>query len=292
MQKITGISFDQYCYQNLFYPLEMDRASWFLAGMDTNNIATPYDWIGGQYVPLCHSSWPIYPVAQLRTNKLELLHFLSTYMNHGIYNGVTILNDSTVDLMLTVHKQVGTYDNWGLMWHNAILNNRSLWGHTGAWYGGATAMFFYPEEDWGIIVLYNRYPGNAYWQIIGSVCEYAHMFGDIYAVNTTLDKPYISVKNLMQMISSNKGFTMPSLVVPLSIAVGIGKIFDLLSAILKKDIPINSDRMRKFATSTEYYSDKIREDGYIQQHSIEDQLTEAVKWFLANQHRRAELDIH
>ncbi len=111
-------------------------------------------------------------------------------------------------------------------------------------------------------------------------------------IYNTLDKPYITVKKLMSIIASHKGFSMPSIVVPLSLAVGIGKVFDLLAKVLKRDIPINSDRMRKFATSTEYYSDKIREDGYVQNHSIEDEMAETINWYVKNHHRRAELDVH
>lgn len=111
-------------------------------------------------------------------------------------------------------------------------------------------------------------------------------------IYNTLDKPYITVKKLMQIIASHKGFSMPTLIFPLSLAVAIGKFFDLISKILKKDIPINSDRMRKFATSTEYYSEKIREEGYQQKHSIEDQLAETIKWFNENHMNRAKLDIH
>jgi nucleoside-diphosphate-sugar epimerase len=111
-------------------------------------------------------------------------------------------------------------------------------------------------------------------------------------IYNTLDKPYISVKKLMQLIASHRGFSMPSIIIPLGLAVGIGKCFDLLAKVRQKDIPINSDRMRKFATSTEYYSEKIREDGYVQRHTIEEQLAETIRWFNENHHRRAELDRH
>jgi len=111
-------------------------------------------------------------------------------------------------------------------------------------------------------------------------------------IYNTLDKPYITVKKLMQIIASHKDFSMPTLVVPLGLAVGVGKFFDIIAKILKKDIPINSDRMRKFATSTEYYSEKIREDGYEQIHTIEAQLSETIQWFVNNHKKRSELDIH
>nr|MBC8526125.1 NAD(P)-dependent oxidoreductase [Candidatus Cloacimonadota bacterium] len=62
----------------------------------------------------------------------------------------------------------------------------------------------------------------------------------------TLDKPYITVKELMEIIADNKGFKLPIIRIPLCIAVLFGKIFDLIAFITKKDLPINSDRMRKF----------------------------------------------
>lgn len=50
--------------------------------------------------------------------------------------------------------------------------------------------------------------------------------------------------------------------------------------------------LRKFATSTEYYSEKIREDGYVQQHSIEKEISSTIEWYNENKHRRKELDVH
>ncbi len=111
-------------------------------------------------------------------------------------------------------------------------------------------------------------------------------------IYNTLDKPYITVKKLMEIIGKHRGFSKPSLIIPLNFAIGIGKCFDLLAKILKRDIPINSDRMRKFATSTEYFSEKIRKDGYVQKYSIKNQLAETIQWYNENKHLRDELDKH
>jgi CubicO group peptidase (beta-lactamase class C family) len=70
VERLSGMSFDQYCRENIFDPLDMDETSWFLEGLDTTKIATPYEWTGGQYVAMCHQGWPIYPIAYLKTNKI------------------------------------------------------------------------------------------------------------------------------------------------------------------------------------------------------------------------------
>jgi CubicO group peptidase (beta-lactamase class C family) len=118
VEKLSGVPFPQYCRQNIFNQLDMNVSSWFLAGLDTNNIATPYEWMGGtggQFVATCHEGWPLYPIAFLRTSKIELEHFLSAYINWGTYNDNTILDSATVDKMLTVYKYVDPYNSWGLI---------------------------------------------------------------------------------------------------------------------------------------------------------------------------------
>lgn len=54
VEKFSGTSFDQYCRDNIFNPLEMNKTSWFLEGLDTTKIATPYRWTAGQYTASCH----------------------------------------------------------------------------------------------------------------------------------------------------------------------------------------------------------------------------------------------
>lgn len=100
VERFSGLSFNQYCRENIFIPLEMHKSSFLLSELDTNDIATPYLWSGGQYVPYCHQGHPWYPVCFLRSNKIELSNFLSAYMNWGNYNGNTILDSLTVDLCI------------------------------------------------------------------------------------------------------------------------------------------------------------------------------------------------
>jgi nucleoside-diphosphate-sugar epimerase len=65
-------------------------------------------------------------------------------------------------------------------------------------------------------------------------------------------------------------------------AVGIGRIFDLPAKMLGIDFPINSDRMRKFATETNFQAAKIRSAGYVQTTSIASSIAEMCAWYLKN----------
>ncbi len=95
-----------------------------------------------------------------------------------------------------------------------------------------------------------------------------------------IDKPYITVRQLMQLIASNKGFRYPAFKIPYGLAYSVGKIFDVLGKILNKDLPINSERMYKLNTATFYYSEKIREAGYVQRYTIEEEIAKTCQWYL------------
>lgn len=188
VERFSGMSFDQYCREKIFDPLEMNNTSWFLAGLDTTNIATPYLWQNNQYIPYCHFGDPLYPITQLRTNKFELEHFLTTYMNWGKYNGTTILDSSTIDLILTDHlgypvRSRGDYQ--GLIWFQTNFEGKWLWGHTGGNWGCRTGMFYQKNENWGVICFMNSYVNStSLINILNLLCNYAREITDIEEINT------------------------------------------------------------------------------------------------------------
>jgi CubicO group peptidase (beta-lactamase class C family) len=195
VEELSGVSFDQYCRENIFNPLEMNKTSWFLEGLDTTSVATPYFWTNNQYFPYCHSGFPYYPAGQLRTNKIELEHFLSAYMNWGHYNGETILDSTTIDLILTDHLgyKVSGFGYWGLIWFQAEqLNGRFPWGHTGGWFGCNTGMFLKQDEDWGLICFLNSAPGvSTFFYLANSICDYAQNITEVLEINNVITDYYL-----------------------------------------------------------------------------------------------------
>ena len=162
VENVTGQSFVDYCRDSIFIPLSMDSASWFLAGMDLRNIATPYV----QSNPACHEGAPWWPSCQLRCSKIELSHFLEAYMNYGLYENHRILDSTTIALMLT--DQLGypiDYDlgggivgrqTQGLIWFQYSLVDGTMWLKNGASRLGAETMLgFDPNNNSGFIILMN-----------------------------------------------------------------------------------------------------------------------------------------
>jgi len=190
------MSLNQYCRENIFDPLEMHTTSFLLEELDTNDIATPYLWTGSQYVPYCHQGHPIYPAAFLRTNKMELEHLLSAYMNWGRFNGTTILDSLTIDLILTDqlgYPVPGYGDYQGLVWYQSgELNGRFPWGHGGSWWGCRAGMFFKQQEDWGIICVINSTPNyEAILYLLNILCDYAQDITEVEEMSNPISNFYL-----------------------------------------------------------------------------------------------------
>lgn len=156
---VSGIPFEQYCQDSIFIPLGMTETSWFVSGLDTNNIAMPYDFIEGVLVPLGHYGSMVYPAGQLRTSSKHLAKYLMAFMLYGELNGIRILDSSTVSLMRTPQFSNVINDpgfNQGLGWMEYFGEGFDNWGHGGNSRGCGTAMWFHPVENVGYIKLSNR----------------------------------------------------------------------------------------------------------------------------------------
>ncbi len=148
-------SFPTHCQDSIFDPLSMNHTSWFLSGLDTNNIAVPYNWNGVYYASWPHSGYPHYPAGQLRASLVDLAQHLTAMTQNGITDTVRILDSATVDLMLSPHFTVTTNFIMGLTWRYEYVAPRWMWYHSGGSDGVTTVYAFCPAESSAIIVLTN-----------------------------------------------------------------------------------------------------------------------------------------
>lgn len=160
VESITGQGFNQYCDVNIFEPLCMSKTSWFMADFDTNHVARPYQYSGGNYVPYRHYGFADYPDGQLRSNVKDLGNFMIAYLNGGVFGASSILSTTSINEMLS--PQIPSLDNTqGLNWYqeelfyNSGANSEMLWGHNGGEDGVSTDMYLDPTNNIGICVLTN-----------------------------------------------------------------------------------------------------------------------------------------
>ena len=175
VEEISGQSFNEYCIDNIFEPLGMDNAYWFLSEIENlNEVAFPHQLAPGLTNTLSvleNYGYSDYPSGQLRTTSNTLAKFMITFMNNGMYNGVEILNPETIELMKTVHYPNVASDQ-GLIWYYRNFNERILFGHSGGDLGSATDMFISFSNNVGVVILSNSSHGGMA-QIGNAVFEYA-----------------------------------------------------------------------------------------------------------------------
>ncbi len=93
-----------------------------------------------------------------------------------------------------------------------------------------------------------------------------------YELFNYVDKPDLTMNELIGVVSQklSKGSIYPRIPVWLGIAGGVG--FDLISKISQKELPISSERIRKFCANTQFHSDKIEGKGFIAPYEMIDGL--------------------
>ena len=183
VEYITGISFNEYCRDNIFEQLGMNNTSFNVIDFDANDLATMYsygygwdlekdliqkdiDWkkiIQSDYFfPLCHYTSPTFAAGGLYTSAEQLSKFLISLMNSGIINNHRILRKESIERIFSQSVPQsflpGQFASFGFGGYAMKLSNgESVWGHAGADPGTSTFMLFNPEINMGAIVLANRF---------------------------------------------------------------------------------------------------------------------------------------
>lgn len=161
IEQVTGQTLEQYCQNSLFLPLGMTNSSWFLADLDTADIAMPLWWSTtvNRYRSYGHYGIPIYPCGQLRTSSRQLARHFAAFLGYGETGGVRILDSATVEQMqITQYPDAPLYPwvEWVLGWFQVpSYGGGWVWGHDGSLWGAATAMFGSVEERTGYVMLSN-----------------------------------------------------------------------------------------------------------------------------------------
>jgi CubicO group peptidase (beta-lactamase class C family) len=184
VESVSGTGFNEYCNDSIFDLLGMNGSRWFYSELDTSKVAMIYEW-NGNYVPNGLRSWVIYPAVDLKSNVTELSNYLEMYMNYGNYNGIQVLDSTSIDLITTVYDTMSNgYEPLGLIWcftkppDDSWWPPEEIWQHTGA---RGSFIFFNKQNRWG-----GALTGNGGWfevEIFTPVIAYAGMFTE-FAVSS------------------------------------------------------------------------------------------------------------
>jgi CubicO group peptidase (beta-lactamase class C family) len=184
VEVISGQDFDAYCREHIFDPLGVDNASFFLANMDTTQLATSYSWQGTSFISHLQFGWPPYPCATLKMSALDLSKFLGMYLNHGAYNGNNILNPETIELITTPFFSAPSGQQC-LSWCYEETYGTTYWW--GTWTDPpivSTGIKYNKDDQWGTIFLLNT---NVSWSLMDELSISLNHFAmqyDAFSVET------------------------------------------------------------------------------------------------------------
>lgn len=156
VEEISGKGFQQYCQDEIFQPLGMNRSYWSLEAAQQANqsLVQPYDYIGNSQNEIQHYTFTDYPNGGLRATARDLYQWMRTIAKGGQLNGYQLLEQATVEAMRQPQLP-GIDPSVGL--HFFLLDaSNNLWGHDGGEQGVATIMAFNPERQVGAILLCNQ----------------------------------------------------------------------------------------------------------------------------------------
>jgi len=209
VEVLTDTTFRQYIHDSLFIPLEMNRSCFFLEDLNIENLAIGYDYSGGSYVPNLHYGGAAYPGVFMRSTALEVANYVIALLNQGVFNDTEVLKSPTIDSICTV--QNPSISNSGLgLFYEQLQGNDSVWGHNGGGtLGYANHMYFYPEEQTGVVITTNS--SHYIWDVVVELFEYAEYLRDSITVGVA-DNNLFSIQTTMSIypnpIESNTNITL------------------------------------------------------------------------------------
>lgn len=165
VEKLSGMSIDKYCENNIFQPLEMDNTSYDMQRLDRDNMVTPYIHRLGMYLPLPQYDPACFTLmGGVRSTSRDLSNFLIAHMNNGAYKEVRILQNETITLMHTTiyEETIRNYSTlrknrtYGLGWFSWDFLPFKTEGHCGMQPGAVAFMLTNKEENTGFVLLSNH----------------------------------------------------------------------------------------------------------------------------------------
>ncbi len=157
---LSNQSYQDYCKENIFEPLDMKNSSFDYSDFDKNQLAVLYENIGNLHIRLPFLHFP-YGAGGLKTTMSDMSHFLIAHMNDGCYKNVQILNKSSIEEM---HKLQypnsfdGEIKRYALGWENfnSSVHGVIIEGHEGRYLGGSAAMMMNSTNNIGFIFCFNK----------------------------------------------------------------------------------------------------------------------------------------
>lgn len=171
LEQAVGVRFDNYIKKQILTPLKL-KGGYCIDSLDNTAFAKIYEYDSknqkfevqpAAYAPRSEEirnytlgyTTPVFsPTGGLKISAEDLARYMIMHMNYGESNGVSLISKSSAKIMQTpVNKDAGY--GLALRENKTFVKGKTMVGHTGSAYGLYSAMFFEPQERFGVVVITN-----------------------------------------------------------------------------------------------------------------------------------------
>lgn len=174
VEKLTGMSFDEYTSQFIFAPLQMHASAFLKTPAFEERGATGYTQEGPTHYHYIHTR----PSSALNASPREMANFLTMLINRGTYEGKTFLSASAITRMenseTTLGAKAGIHAGYGLTVDVFGFEDREtpFFGHTGGIPGGVSEVIYQPELKAGYAFMMNQANHEAFSRVSHALRTY------------------------------------------------------------------------------------------------------------------------
>lgn len=170
IEKVSGLSWDNFMKQKFFTPLQMDRTITSTQELESaGNFVSPHIYYNKKNIKIPYVNWDnAKAMGGIISNVVDVAKWIQLQLNNGIINSDTIFTPEMQNEMWELHtinkisKKSKTmwptthFKGYGLGWAMFDYLGRKIISHTGGYDGTITATVLVPEEKLGIVILTNK----------------------------------------------------------------------------------------------------------------------------------------
>lgn len=168
IRAVTGKSWSENVKEKILRPLGMDRTVTTPDDLEKiGNYATPHARRDNENIPIPWEDWEeIGALGGIISSVADVSKWMIFNLDHGIWNGDTLLSRQTRNLVWTPHNHFINdhtlpndfnrhFRGYGLGWSLSDYRGNMLAQHTGGYDGMITAVSLIPDQKLGVVVLTN-----------------------------------------------------------------------------------------------------------------------------------------
>ncbi len=158
VERVSGISFDEYVDRNIYEPLEMERSTFRQPLPDDLEpyMAEGYNFFNGTYYQGSFEYISALPAGSMSSTAEDMANFMIAHLQEGRYEEARILEESTArEMHSRQFSQHPQQDGMTFGFIEQSINNRRVINHGGNTFLFATGCYLVPEENVGLFISYS-----------------------------------------------------------------------------------------------------------------------------------------